>query len=132
MKGPNNPLKVRKWHFLQLWGHYSVLAVCWINVYDYTYNICIIIHVDIEFNPAKNQANVTKQGVSLADVESLEWETAVVVQDARQAYGEIRMISTGYIGDRLHVAVFVDRGTIRRIISLRKANEREVNRYAET
>jgi uncharacterized DUF497 family protein len=88
--------------------------------------------MDIEFNPAKNQANVTKQGVSLADAESLEWETAVVVKDARQAYGEIRMISTGYIGDRLHVVVFMDRGTIRRIISLRKANEREVKRYAET
>jgi len=86
----------------------------------------------IEFNPTKNQVNVTKHGVSLADAESLEWEYTAVVKDARQAYGEIRMISTGYIGDRLYVVVFVDRGTIRRIISLRKANEREVKRYAET
>lgn len=35
----------------------------------------------------------------------------------------------GYIGLRLY---FVDRAEGRRIISLRKANPREVNRYAET
>ena len=70
--------------------------------------------------------------VSLAEAESFEWDTTVVVEDVRQAYGETRMIDTGYIGDRLYVVVFVDRGNTRRVISLRKANEREVKRYAET
>ena len=42
----------------------------------------------------------------------------------------------GYIGLRIMALVFVDRPpeqpTERRIISLRKANSREVKRYAET
>ena len=44
----------------------------------------------------------------------------------------IRMIGIGYIGDRLFNVVFVERGEERRIISLRKANQREVKRYAKT
>lgn len=88
--------------------------------------------MNIVFDPHKNQINLVKHGVSLLDAESLEWETAVVVEDARSSYGEQRMIGVGYIGNRLHVVVFVDRGVTRRIISLRKANQREVARYAET
>ena len=56
----------------------------------------------------------------------------MVVEDARRSYGEQRMIGVGYVGNRLHVVVFVDRGATRRIISLRNANQREVARYAET
>ena len=52
--------------------------------------------------------------------------------DQRNEYGEARMIGLGYIGDRLFNVVFVDRNEERRIISLRKANPREVKRYAET
>ena len=37
----------------------------------------------------------------------------------------------GYIGSRLHVVVYTMRGTRRRVISLRKANSREVRKYAE-
>jgi hypothetical protein len=42
------------------------------------------------------------------------------------------MAGLGYTGDRLYFLVFVARGQERRIISLRKANQREVRRYAET
>lgn len=31
--------------------------------------------------------------------------------------------------ERLYAAAFVDRGEVRRIVSLRKANLREINRY---
>jgi uncharacterized DUF497 family protein len=41
------------------------------------------------------------------------------------------MIGIAYIGLRLFVVVYVDRSEVRRIISLRKANRREINRYAE-
>ncbi|WP_366946017.1 BrnT family toxin [Polaromonas sp.] len=65
-----------------------------------------------------------------------EWETAVVWPDQRRAYDEARMVALGYIGLRIMVVVFVDRPpelpTERRIISLKKANTREVKRYAET
>lgn len=46
------------------------------------------------------------------------------------------MAALGYIGLRIMAVVFVDRPadqpTERRVISLRKANSREVQRYAET
>ena len=61
----------------------------------------------------------------------LEWETAVVFPDERTDYGEGRVAAIGYIGQRLYVVIFTDRGEERRIISLRKANAREIKRYAE-
>lgn len=46
-------------------------------------------------------------------------------------YQEVRYIATGYIGQRLHRVVYTARGESIRIISLRKANPREMRRYAE-
>lgn len=43
----------------------------------------------------------------------------------------MRMCVIAYIGDRLYYGVYVDRDKVRRMISLRKANLREVKRYAE-
>ena len=75
-------------------------------------------------------------GVSLTEAAGFEWGTAVVWPDTRRDYGEARMVALGYIGLRIMALVFVDRPpeqpTERRIISLRKANSREVKRYAET
>lgn len=52
--------------------------------------------------------------------------------DQRSDYGEMRMIGYAPIGNRLYCVVFVDRGTVRRIISLRKANSREVRAYVQS
>jgi len=59
-------------------------------------------------------------------------DTAVVRVDDRRRYAETRFTATGYIGPRLHVMVVCLRGTAVRIVSLRKANSREVKRYAQT
>jgi uncharacterized DUF497 family protein len=73
-----------------------------------------------------------KHAVSLTDAAGFEWDDAVTWPDQRHDYGEHRMIGLGYIGDRLFNVVLVDRGEERRIISLRKANTKEVKRYAQT
>jgi uncharacterized DUF497 family protein len=52
--------------------------------------------------------------------------------DTRRDYGEARMCAIAYIGVRLYYVAFVDRADVRRIISLRRANLKEVKRYAET
>ena len=92
--------------------------------------------MNVTFDPAKDAANLAKHGVSLTEVAGFEWGTAVVWPDTRRDYGEPRMVALGYIGLRIMSVVFVDRPpeqpTERRIISLRKANTREVKRYAET
>jgi uncharacterized protein len=50
--------------------------------------------------------------------------------DTRHDHGENRQIGYAYIGLRLYCVVFTDRDESRRIISLRKANNREINHYA--
>ena len=57
------------------------------------------------------------------------WETAVVCEDTRKHYAEPRFEATGLIGIRLHVMVFCLRADVIRVISLRKANPREVKSY---
>ena len=86
------------------------------------------------FDPAKNAANLAKHGFSLLDAVGFEWEAAVVWLDKRREYEEARMVGLVPVNDRLFCVVFVDRPsghpTERRIISLRKADNREVKRYA--
>ena len=87
----------------------------------------------IVFNPAKDLSNIQKHdGISLTEANAFEWESALIWTDNRKNYEEVRQIAIGYIGQRLFVLVFVDRGQDCRVISLRKANQREESRYAET
>lgn len=88
--------------------------------------------MNYEFDPAKDESNLDKHGVSLADADGFEWETAVVREDTRKQYAEQRFEVTGYIGDRLYVMIYCRRTDAVRVISLRKANKREEKRYAET
>lgn len=59
----------------------------------------------------------------------MDWDTALERLDARDDYGEDRYQALGFIGDRLYCAVYVDREDGRRMISLRKANNREYKEY---
>lgn len=79
---------------------------------------------------AKDSINKKKHGVSLTDAALIDWEAALIWQDTRRDYGEVRMIALAPINERLYCVVYVDRGDNRRIISLRKANYREVIHYA--
>ncbi|HEX4889919.1 MAG TPA: BrnT family toxin [Alphaproteobacteria bacterium] len=84
----------------------------------------------IIFDPAKDASNIVKHGVSLAEAGRLEWDTALTWPDARKDYGEHRLSALVLMRDRLFFVAFVDRAEGRRIISLRKANKREVLKYA--
>jgi len=88
--------------------------------------------MQIQFDPAKDVINRAKHGIPLGDAALVDWETTAVWPDTRFDYDEARMNALGYIGARLHAITFVDRGSIRRIINLRKANKREEKRYACT
>lgn len=79
---------------------------------------------------AKDIKNQEKHGVSLTEAASIDWDVALIWQDTRHDYGENRMIALVPIGKRLYCVVYVDREDERRIISLRKANYREVIQYA--
>jgi uncharacterized DUF497 family protein len=83
------------------------------------------------FDPEKNARNVAKRGLSFDLVERLEWETAIVVEDTRRNYGEIRLQVLARLEGRLYAAVATPRGEDLRVISFRKANRREVERYGK-
>jgi uncharacterized protein len=83
------------------------------------------------FDPSKGALNRAKHGVSLALAEVLFARPHRVLTDDRFEYGEVRRIAFGHIAERLFVCVYADRGAERRVISLRKANRREMKRYGE-
>ena len=75
---------------------------------------------------------MAKHGVSLSIAGELDWESALVWVDDRFEYNEIRMIALAPKTAILYYVAFVDRGEVRRIISLRRANRREVKHYVES
>lgn len=84
----------------------------------------------VEYDQSKNATNLEKHGVSLPEAINLEWDMLWAKQDTRHDYDEVRMIGYAPIGQRVFCVVYTDRGDVRRVISLRKANKREVKKYA--
>lgn len=87
----------------------------------------------LEWDEAKNAANIEKHGIDFNDAYELFHGNRLIFPDVRKDYGEERFISVGRIKTRLMIAVYTQRpaGTIR-IISLRKANSREKERFENT
>lgn len=85
----------------------------------------------IEFDAAKDVTNQAKHGVSLSLAGKLDWEAALAWVDERFEYNETRMIALAPRTGILYYVAFVDRGNVRRIISLRRANRREVKHYVQ-
>ena len=84
-----------------------------------------------EWDEAKREANLANHGVDFPAIKGFDWSNALIAPDNRRDYGEPRQIALGLIGERVHVCVYTDRATARRIISLRKANRRETMKYLE-
>lgn len=86
--------------------------------------------VKIEFDLAKNEWNIKERGISFVEAELFDFETAIRAEDERKDYGETRIVAYGFIGKRLHVMCYKPlAGFDIRVISLRKANRREVKIY---
>lgn len=85
----------------------------------------------IEFDPEKNEKNIRDRGINFELAADFDLATAKIWPDTRRDYGEARYIALGYIGERLHSLVFTVRNDIVRVISLRKANQREVRSYEQ-
>ena len=85
----------------------------------------------ISFDPAKNDRNIRNRGVSFESAAEFDFEGALYAVDKRHDYGETRYITVGMLGVRLHVLCFAETVEGIRVISFRKANAREVKRYAK-
>ncbi len=84
-----------------------------------------------ELDEAKHKLNVAEHGVDFTAAEGLDRDSAVLDIDYREDYGELREVALGFIGIRLFVLVFTRRGEQVRIVSLRKAHNLDLKKYAE-
>lgn len=84
-----------------------------------------------EWDENKRVANLAKHDVDYTDAEQFDWSSAFETIDDRSNYSEERWVALGFIGSRLHVLIYTVRGENIRLISLRKANERERKYYEE-
>jgi uncharacterized DUF497 family protein len=83
----------------------------------------------IEFDPDKNEKNIAGRGLSFERVAEFDFSTAVMEQDMRKPYPEVRYVATGWRDQRLHVLCFTPIHDGIRVISFRKANRREIGSY---
>lgn len=85
----------------------------------------------IEFDSAKREQTLIDRGLDFADAPKIFSGKHFSLADDRADYGEQRFISVGKLADRIVVLIWTPRGEVRRIISMRYANEREKIRYAQ-
>jgi hypothetical protein len=85
--------------------------------------------MEIEFDPAKERRNLALRGISLSFAAKILKARIADEIDGRRDYGEERRIACGFIDERLYVCVYTRRRQVYRIISVRKANQRERARY---
>ena len=82
-----------------------------------------------DWDEAKRQTNLARHGVDFASIADFDWLTADIWTDVRFDYGEVRKAALGLIGERLYYVAYTERGAVTRLISLRKASERERQKW---
>lgn len=87
--------------------------------------------MDVTFDPDKRAATLQQRGLDMARAGEVLADLIVTVADDRRDYGEPRFISIGYLDGRMVLVAWTPRGPARRIISMRKAYEREQARYGK-
>jgi len=87
--------------------------------------------MSIIYDPEKCKRNIRERAISFDVVGDFEWDSAYVLEDIRKDYGERRYQALGVIRGRVHMVVFTPRGPDIQVISVRKANQREIERYEE-
>ena len=86
----------------------------------------------ISYTAAKCEMNIAQRDLSFESVHEFDWASALVVEDVRTCYGEARFQALGFIRERLHMLVFTPRDSVVHVISLRKANPREVQHHEQS
>jgi hypothetical protein len=85
--------------------------------------------VEITFDPAKNQRNIRERGLDFEQVADFDFATAVFHTEVRK--GELRRVAVGYLDKRLHLLCYIPYDDGIRVISFRRANNREAMKYGK-
>jgi uncharacterized DUF497 family protein len=83
--------------------------------------------MQIEFDPDKEATNLEKHKISLA--RAADFTALNVELDTRFDYGELRYRAWALIDGQHYFLAFTTRGGRVRAISLRRAHDKEMNRY---
>lgn len=84
-----------------------------------------------EWSSSKNTSNMKKHALNFEDVHLVFQGATITFMDGRKNYGKIRYITLGKLLGRVVVIAHTQREHAVRIISMRKANEKEQKIYQE-
>jgi len=87
--------------------------------------------MQITFDPAKRDKTLQERGLDFADAVEVFAGLTQTLPDERRDYGEPRWQTYGLLGGRMVMLVWTERGKDRHIMSMRKCNEREQQRFGE-
>lgn len=89
--------------------------------------------MDFEWDENKSEECFAQRGFDFAYAARVFFDpNRIVTTDTRRSYGEERYQVMGMIEQRLFVVVYTPRHDAMRIISARKANQREVRHYEDS
>jgi uncharacterized DUF497 family protein len=80
----------------------------------------------IEFDPIKRDKTLAERGLDFTKAGLVFAGKHLTREDIREDYDELRFQTAGWLEGRIVILVWTPRGEARRIISMRKANEREI------
>jgi uncharacterized DUF497 family protein len=89
------------------------------------------IPVKVTFDPDKRERTLRERGLDFADAPKVFDGRQITVPDARVPYPEPRFQTVGYLDGRMTMVVWTPAGEGRRIISMRKCNDREQKAYRQ-
>lgn len=74
--------------------------------------------MQIEYDEVKRARTLAERGLDMADAGTVFDGDTITVTDDRRDYGEPRLITVGFLGERMVFVVWTPRGAFRRIISM--------------
>lgn len=83
--------------------------------------------MEFEWDPNKDVANLKKHGLDFSTAVLIFGQPVFVISSDRQ--GEERYRAIGRLGGVIVAVVYTDRGSVRRIISARRARKNEIEAY---
>lgn len=89
------------------------------------------MHFEITFDPLKREKALRERNLDFVDAAVVFEGVNYQWVDDRFEYGEERLVTIGRLRGRMVVIVWTQRGESRHVISMRKANEREQERYGK-
>jgi uncharacterized protein len=81
------------------------------------------------WDESKRRINLAKHGLDFAEVAEFAWDAAIVAEDTRHDYGEVRYRAWGMFRGVMHSVAFTRGASVVRVISFRRANRMEIRRY---